>query len=148
MKVRNFKNTVTNLKRLVGVRHASAEWAAEEKFCLFRTSEGADGFVLVNVEYEEAQQAYRPEQLIAMMLNQLCTYADREANADAAESGQTSGIHLVDFVLSCPPYYSAFQRKLLTQAAEIAGLNCLTLVTEGTSVALAWGIFQELPEEV
>eukprot|EP01061_Rhynchopus_euleeides_P039186 TRINITY_DN6722_c4_g1_i1.p1 TRINITY_DN6722_c4_g1~~TRINITY_DN6722_c4_g1_i1.p1 ORF type:complete len:809 (+),score=431.42 TRINITY_DN6722_c4_g1_i1:111-2537(+) len=145
MKVRNFRNTVNNLKRLVGLKYNSPEWKREEQFCLFRHAEGEDGYVVAEVDFEGETRHFRPEQLIAMMLRQLSSYADREANADAGLKG--NAIKLVDFVLSCPPYYSAFQRKLLMQAAEIAGLNCLTLVSEGTSVALAWGIFQELPEK-
>ena len=145
MKIRNWKNTVNNLKRLVGVRVDSKEWEHEKQFCLFDVVEGKDGFINVEVGSGD-RQVMRPEQVIAMVLHKLSTYADREANADA---GIKTGIKLVDFVLSVPPYYSAFQRKLLTQATTLSGLNCLTLVTEGTAVALGWGIFQtDLPEKV
>ena len=144
MKVRNFKNTVNNMKRLVGVKAGSEEWKKEEAFCFFRTTEDKEGYVCAEVQFDGETQVFRPEQVIAILLQKLNQYADREANLDA----HAKALHLVDFVLSCPPYYSAFQRKLLLQAAEMAALKCLTLVTEGTAVALAWGIFQQLPEKV
>jgi len=146
MKVRNFRNTVNHLKRLVGVKFDSDEWRTEQNFSLFRAVEGKDGFIEVEVDFEDETKLMKPEQLVAMMLSKLGSYVDREAALDAGKA-QTSRV--VDCVVACPPYYSAFQRKRLLQAADIAGLNCLTLVTEGTAVALSYGIFRsnDLPEK-
>eukprot|EP01064_Diplonema_japonicum_P002539 TRINITY_DN1161_c12_g1_i2.p1 TRINITY_DN1161_c12_g1~~TRINITY_DN1161_c12_g1_i2.p1 ORF type:complete len:815 (+),score=322.45 TRINITY_DN1161_c12_g1_i2:44-2488(+) len=148
MKIRNIKNTANHLKTMVGVKYDTDEWRSEMNHTMFTSKAGEDGFVVVEVMYNGEMRTFRPEQLIAMMLGKLRSYADREA---AEEVGAKPGSvpKVVDCVLSCPPYYSAFQRKLLLQATEMAGLNCLTLVTEGTAVALQYGIFksEDLPEK-
>eukprot|EP01059_Diplonema_ambulator_P026912 TRINITY_DN443_c0_g1_i1.p1 TRINITY_DN443_c0_g1~~TRINITY_DN443_c0_g1_i1.p1 ORF type:complete len:815 (+),score=372.49 TRINITY_DN443_c0_g1_i1:125-2569(+) len=148
MMIRNFRNTVNHLKRLVGVKFDSPTWEEERAYCMFKAIPGDDGYVAVEVTVDGEPAVFRPEQLIAMMLGKLRSYADREAATEAGIKG-TAAVRVVDCVVSCPPYYSAFQRKLLLQATEIAGLNCLTLVTEGTAIALSYGIFksEDLPEK-
>jgi len=45
-----------------------------------------------------------------------------------------------DAVVSVPPYFSQTQRRALYDAADIAGLNVMALVSDVSCAALQWGI--------
>lgn len=47
---------------------------------------------------------------------------------------------VVDTVLTVPSYFTQEQRRMLQQAAEIAGLNVIQLVHENTAAAVMFGI--------
>ena len=53
-----------------------------------------------------------------------------------------------DCVITCPVFYSEDQRRSLQDAAVIAGLKPLQIMSETTAAALAYGIYkQDLPDE-
>jgi heat shock protein 4 len=145
--IRNWKNTVGCLKRLVGVKLDSEALKHEKKFIRNAMREDENGFVEVSVRYKYDEHWFKPEQLIAMLFTQLRQYAEIEA-AEEAKVPHGS-IKVTDCVVSCPAYYTTLQRKLLHQALQFAELNPLTLINETTAAALDWGIFKnnQLPED-
>uniref|UniRef100_A0A7S1I0A8 Uncharacterized protein n=1 Tax=Eutreptiella gymnastica TaxID=73025 RepID=A0A7S1I0A8_9EUGL len=145
--VRNWANTIGNLKRLVGVKYGSEAYKHEAKFLRNQMRAAIDGTVEFKVRYKYDEHWFRPEQLIAALFSQLRIYAEREAAEEAKMAPGT--IKVNDCVVSCPAYYTCHQRKLLQQALTISGLNPLTLMNETTSAALDWGIFKTstLPEK-
>ena len=72
------------------------------------------------------------EQLAASVLH----YARRCAEAQA-------GATIRDAVVTVPPYWSQAQRSALADAASLAGLNLLSLVSEPAAAALQYGIDRE-----
>lgn len=57
-------------------------------------------------------------------------------------------IPVSDCVITVPGWFTDVQRRAILAASEIAGLNCLRLVNDLTSVALGYGITKlDLPEE-
>eukprot|EP01065_Artemidia_motanka_P010330 TRINITY_DN1546_c0_g1_i1.p1 TRINITY_DN1546_c0_g1~~TRINITY_DN1546_c0_g1_i1.p1 ORF type:complete len:865 (+),score=408.71 TRINITY_DN1546_c0_g1_i1:71-2665(+) len=146
-KLRNWRNTATHLKRLLGLKYDSPQFEREKQHCLFRLGCGDDGLTTVTVTYGGEDRTFRPEQLIAMLLQKLAGYASREAREEV--KGATSA-QVKDCVVACPAYYSVFQRKLLFNATQIAGLNCLGIITEQTAACLDWGIYKSatLPDKV
>lgn len=145
--VRNWRNTATSLKRLIGVKHGSEAYKHEMQFMKNRTRADERGYVEICVEYKYDEHWFKPEQLTAMLFTQLRQYADREACEEAKVA--VGSIKVVDCVVSCPVYYTAEQRKLLQQSLQISGLNPLALINEQTAAALDWGIFKTnlLPED-
>eukprot|EP00667_Euglena_gracilis_P002070 EG_transcript_2066 len=145
--VRNWKNTVGALKRLIGVKYDSEAFRHEAKFMKNRTRPDERGYVEICVEYKYDQHWFKPEQLTAMLFTQLRQYADREACEEAKVP--FGSIKVTDCVVSCPAYYTLEQRRLLQQALQISGLNPLGLINELTAAALDWGIFKSnlLPED-
>jgi len=85
---------------------------------------------------EDDRSLFRVEELIAMILQ----YAKRIAE-DYSETT------VKDAVITVPSYFSQFEREALLDAAEIAGLNVLTLVDENAAAALQHGIYKEFPNE-
>jgi hypothetical protein len=80
--------------------------------------------------------ALSAEQLAASVLH----YARRCAEAQA-------GATIRDAVVTVPPYWSQAQRSALADAAALAGLNLLSLVSEPAAAALQYGIDRETTAE-
>ena len=90
-----------------------------------------DGTVGVEVSYNEEPTVLSMEQCVAMMLSKLVSIT---LEATGAKPG--------DCVISIPGFYTDAQRQAMLNACEIAQLNCLRLLHEGTAVALEYGMFK------
>lgn len=78
------------------------------------------------------------EELVAMQL----AYVKQLAESLAGEP-----VH--DVVLTVPPHYTQFERDAVVDAVEIAGMRTLTLVNDGTAVAVNYAMtrtFSSTPE--
>eukprot|EP00993_Chasmostoma_nieuportense_P001492 NODE_236_length_2621_cov_181.063352_g221_i0.p1 GENE.NODE_236_length_2621_cov_181.063352_g221_i0~~NODE_236_length_2621_cov_181.063352_g221_i0.p1 ORF type:complete len:834 (-),score=282.09 NODE_236_length_2621_cov_181.063352_g221_i0:75-2576(-) len=145
--IRNWKNTVGNLKRLLGVHYDSEAGRQERRFNKLKMRADANGLIEVQMNYKWEDHWFKPEQLIAMLFTQLRSYPELEAALEAKVA--PGKVKVTDCVVSVPIYYSMAQRNLLIQSLQIAGLTPLTLINETTAAALDWGIFKSssLPED-
>jgi heat shock protein 4 len=140
--VRSATNTVSSLKRFVGMRKGDPRLARELEFVFAPTTFDAEGRLQFEMEYAGETKVLYPEQLLAMLLGKLRSYVAIETSADIK--------NVRDCAVSVPAWYSAEQRKLTMQACEIAGLNAMTVVNENTAALVDYGIFRdaELPKTV
>jgi heat shock protein 4 len=130
------KNTVGQLKRLLGKRTGDAELAADIPTFNFGVSDEA-GVPVVRVQYAGEQKAFRAEQLLAALLGELKAIGEKD-----------QGAKITDTVLSIPAFFTEQQRRAVLDAASIAGLNVLRLIHETTATALAYGIYKtDLPAD-
>ncbi|KAI0063322.1 actin-like ATPase domain-containing protein [Artomyces pyxidatus] len=51
-----------------------------------------------------------------------------------------------DVVITVPPYYSQFERDAVADAVEIAGMRLITLINDGTAVAVNYAMTRTFPE--
>lgn len=72
-----------------------------------------------------------------MMLQKLRSYVNEAATVDVRFPADVK-----DCVITVPSFYTAEQRRLMYQAAEVAGLHCMSLVNETTAAAVDYGIFR------
>ncbi|KAJ9051207.1 lumenal Hsp70 protein [Entomophthora muscae] len=79
---------------------------------------------------------YSIEELTAMMLQ----YANEEGKTAAEES-------IKDTVLTTSAFSSQFERQALLDAGEIAGINVLSLVNDGSAVALNYAMTRKFSAE-
>ena len=132
----NMKNTVTNLKEMVGKKYKDPSFQEDLKGALFKTEESSNGEAVVKVSLCEKERTFTPTQLVAMLLTNLKKIAHMD-----------HGSEVVDCVIGVPVYFTEKQRNYILNAAEIAGLKCLRLINENTATALMYGITKtDLPE--
>ncbi|KAF0693931.1 Aste57867_15151 [Aphanomyces stellatus] len=130
----NFKNTATEVKRLIGRKFSAPDVQEEIKTYGFKCVELPNGQVGIVLNYNDNPVTYTCEQVVAMVLNKLQSIA-----ATANE-----GVNPAYGVVSCPGYFTDVQRRAMLNACKIAGLNCLRLMNEHTAVALGYGIYKSV----
>ncbi|CAG9466102.1 unnamed protein product [Pedinophyceae sp. YPF-701] len=133
----NMKNTISDLKRLVGKRFSRPDVQADIKDLPFEVVEGPDGKCHVKVRYLGEEQLVSCERLFAMMLVEMKAVAEAD-----------QGSAVTDCVIAVPCYFSDEERAAVQDAAKIAGLHCLRVMNENTATALSYGIYKtDLPED-
>ncbi|KAG7385490.1 Heat shock 70 kDa protein 4L [Phytophthora pseudosyringae] len=128
----HYKNTATDVKRLIGRKFKHPEVQREIAQLAYKCVELASGDVGVVLNYNDEPVTFSCEQVVAMILNKMQSIA----------AAANEGVNPAYCVLSCPGFYTDVQRRALLNATNIAGLNCLRLMNEHTAIALAYGIYK------
>ncbi|KAI9115670.1 hypothetical protein K1719_013339 [Acacia pycnantha] len=127
----NIKSTISQVKRLIGRKHADSDVQNELKMLPVETSEGQDGGILVHLKYLKETHTFTPVQILAMLLAHLKTLTERDLETSIS-----------DCVIGVPSYFSDLQRRAYLDAARIAGLKPLRLIHDCTATALGYGIYK------
>ncbi|XP_052621230.1 heat shock 70 kDa protein 15-like [Lactuca sativa] len=132
----NPKNTISQIKRLIGCPFSDPELQQDLKALPFSVTEGPDGFPLINARYLGETKSFTPTQVMGMVFSNMKTIAEKNLNAA-----------VVDCCIWVPIYFTDLQRRAIMDAATIAGLHPLWLMHETIATALAYGIYKtDLPE--
>ncbi|CAI9753811.1 unnamed protein product [Fraxinus pennsylvanica] len=132
----NPKNTISQIKRLIGRQFSDPELQQDLKSLPFSVTEGPDGYPLIHARYLGEMRTFTPIQVLGMVLSDLKSIAEKNLNAA-----------VVDCCIGIPVYFTDLQRRAVIDAATIAGLHPLRLFHETTATALAYGIYKtDLPE--
>ncbi|SEC09329.1 molecular chaperone HscC [Rhizobiales bacterium GAS191] len=86
--------------------------------------------------FRVGRQAFRAEELSALVLRQLREDAERYLNQP-----------VVDAIVTVPAYFGDAQRKATRAAGQLAGLNVVRLLNEPTAAALAYGLHESRAEQ-
>jgi len=134
--LRNLKNSISQIKRLLGRKWYEPEFQEEIPFLPFTLKELEDGAIGVEVMYNDELTTFSIEQILAMFFVKL-----KETTEQQMESVMR------DVVVSVPGFFTSSQRQALLNSLTIAGLQPLRLINETTATALAYGIYKKFDEE-
>ncbi|KAI7737948.1 hypothetical protein M8C21_015141, partial [Ambrosia artemisiifolia] len=125
----NPKSTISQIKRLIGKVYKEVE--AELQLLPFVTSEGPRGGILIELEYLKTKQWFTPVEILGMLFKHLKQITEKNLESS-----------VVDCVIGIPSYFTDLQRRMYLDAAQIAGLNPLRLMHDGTAIALGYGMYK------
>jgi heat shock 70kDa protein 4 len=128
----NVNNTITCMKRLVGLPFNHPDVQEEIKKAAFTCVELPNGNVGVSVSYDDEPMIISAEHFLAMCLV-------RAQQIGAAANGNAP---MGDCVMAVPASYTDAQRRACYHACEIANMNMLKVTNENNAVALSYGIFK------
>ena len=126
--ISNLKNTVGSLTRLAGRSIQDPDVKIEQEFVSAPLVD-VNGSVGADVSYMGKKETFTASQLCAMFLSKVKQTASTELK-----------LPVNDMVISVPAWYTDAQRRVVLDAADIAGIKVLRLINETTATALGYGI--------
>jgi molecular chaperone DnaK len=122
--VTNSKNTIYEVKRLIGRNFSDKEVQRDLKLMGYEIIKSGNG-----VKVKMGDKEYSPEEISAMILGKL--KSDAEAFL---------GDKVTEAVITVPAYFDDSQRQATKDAGKIAGLEVKRIINEPTAAALAYGL--------
>jgi heat shock 70kDa protein 1/2/6/8 len=125
----NPENTIYDAKRLIGRKFSEQVVQSDIKQWPFEVASDSNDKPVIKVDYQGEKKTFNPEQISAMVLQQLKS----EAEAYLGEPVKKA-------VITVPAYFNDSQRQATKDAGTIAGLEVMRIINEPTSAALAYGL--------
>ena len=125
--VTNSKNTIYEVKRLIGRKFSDKEVQRDLKLMGYEIIKSGNG-----VKVKMGDKEYSPEEISAMVLGKL------KSDAEAFLGGKVT-----EAVITVPAYFDDSQRQATKDAGKIAGLEVKRIINEPTAAALAYGLDKE-----
>ncbi len=129
--VTNSKNTIYEVKRLIGRRWEDQEVQRDIKLMGYEMVKSGNG-----VKVKMGDKEYSSEEISAMVLGKL------KADAEAFLGEPVS-----EAVITVPAYFDDSQRQATKDAGKIAGLEVKRIINEPTAAALAYGLDKKKSDE-
>ncbi|MBA0811416.1 hypothetical protein Gohar_003315 [Gossypium harknessii] len=123
----------SNLRDMIGKPYQDVKRSADSMYLPFDVVEDSRGAAKIRVS---SDVSYSIEELLGMILK----YASNLAEFH-------SKVTVKDAVISVPPYFGQAERKGLLKAAEMAGINVISLINEHSGAALQYGIDKDFSNE-
>ncbi len=122
--VTNSKNTIYEVKRLIGRNFSDKEVQRDLKLMGYEIVKSGNG-----VKVKMGDKEYSPEEISAMILGKLKSDAESFLGDKVSEA-----------VITVPAYFDDSQRQATKDAGKIAGLEVKRIINEPTAAALAYGL--------
>ncbi|THG08162.1 hypothetical protein TEA_020925 [Camellia sinensis var. sinensis] len=123
----------SNLRDLIGKPYDCVKKFLDSMYLPFDVVEDPRGGAGIRVD---GGAIYSPGELVAMVLGYALHLAEFH-----------SKVPIKDAVITVPPYFGQVERKGLLQAAQLAGINVLSLINEHSGAALQYGIDKDFSNE-
>jgi heat shock protein 4 len=145
----NFKNTIKNMKRLIGLsfddERAQAEMKRVPFTCVPMKHASGPASIGVKVQFNDEEMEVPVEAVAGMLIRHM---GEIVANKSAENSNaDIKDLFPADWVISIPGYYTDSQRRALLAGCKMVGIDIQRLMHEHTATALAYGIFKDIRKE-
>lgn len=132
----NIKNTVGNLKRIIGLNYDDVDFEIEKKFFnKVKFVKLEDGKIGIQCRFKNENVTFSAVQLAAMYFDHSKQIIEKETK-----------LVIKDVTIAVPSWFTQEQRYAVEDAARIAGLNPVRIINEITAAGVSYGIFkQDLP---
>ena len=134
--IKNIKNTIYDVKRLIGRNFSDEIVQKDKKFWPFKLKANKKDKPVISVKIKGEEKGLFPEQISALILKQL--------KKDAEDY---LGKEVKNAVITVPAYFNNSQRQSTIDAGRIAGLNVIRTINEPTAAAIAYGYENKSNEE-
>lgn len=131
----NPENTIFGVKRLIGRTFEDPVVQEIIKNVPYKIIEFKNRPV-IEVQYKGKTEHFTPEQISAIILQDLKITAEKFLDQD-----------VTNVVITVPAYFNDAQRQATTDAGKIAGLKVLRIINEPTAAAFAYGIENDFLEK-
>jgi molecular chaperone DnaK len=122
--VTNSKNTIYEMKRLIGRKWTDKEVQKDIKLMGYEMVKSG-----TSVKVKMGDKEFSPEEMSAMVLSKLKADAETFLGESVSEA-----------VITVPAYFDDSQRQATKDAGKIAGLEVKRIINEPTAAALAYGL--------
>lgn len=133
--VTNPKNTIYSVKRFIGRKFAEVQ--DEIKNFPYTILKGKNDGILIECDVNGKKEQFSPEQISAMVLQQL-----------KADAETYLGEKVTKAVITVPAYFNDAQRQATKDAGTIAGLEVMRIINEPTAASLAYGLEKKSDETI
>lgn len=131
----NPKNTIFDVKRLIGRKFTDATVQSDKKLLPFDIV-NRNNKPHISVEIKGETKEFAPEELSAMVLIKMKQIAETYL-----------GRPVKNAVVTVPAYFNDAQRQATKDAGTIAGLNVMRIINEPTAAAIAYGLDKKPKEQ-
>lgn len=121
------KEVIHDVKRLFGVEYDSDIVKNMKKSCAFEIDKDEKGRPVVVYTQNKQRYTKYPQEISSYVLSDI----GKAMKAFA-------GFDIKDVVITVPAYFNSYQRRLTEEAATIAGLNTIKIITEPEAAAFAY----------
>lgn len=125
----NPKNTVYDVKRLMGNKFSDPNVQADLKHLSYNVVADENDKPMIEVEYMNETKRFHPEQISSMILEKLKNLASAHIGHEVTKA-----------VVTVPAYFNDAQRQATKDAGQIAGLDVIRIINEPTAAAIAYGL--------
>ncbi|RWR76777.1 heat shock cognate protein 2-like protein [Cinnamomum micranthum f. kanehirae] len=122
-------NTVFDAKRLIGRKFHDVSVQKDIELWPFKVVAGPCNKPMIIVEYKGEEKQFAAEEISSMVLTKM-----RDIAVDYL------GSDIKNAVITVPAYFNDSQRQSTKDAGFIAGLNVLSIISEPTAAAIAYGL--------
>lgn len=128
---RNPKNTVYDIKRIIGRKYNDPVVQDEMKHLSYEII-NKNGALMIQTSYHK--KFYKPEEILSFLLQKVKHYAIEYFKRRGIEGDPRRA------VITVPAYFNEDQKKATRDACIIAGIEPLRLIPEPTSASIAYGL--------